>query len=159
MGMKSKSVERVRQYFQDNGLDISVVELDKSTRTAQLAAEAIGTELGSIVKSLLFLADGKPALVLVAGDRRADAKKLAQVLEAKKVKIADADTVRAETGFAIGGVPPVGHHTPLPTIIDRSLSRFETVYAAAGSPRAVFPIAYDMLLQVTAGRVADVTED
>ncbi len=157
--MKSKSVERVKQYFKDDGLDISVVELDKSTRTAQLAAEAIGTELGSIVKSLVFLADGKLALVLVAGDRRADTKKLAQVLEAKKIKMADADTVRAETGFAIGGVPPVGHHAPLPTIIDRSLSRFETVYAAAGSPNAVFPIAYNMLLQVTAGRVADVTGD
>jgi Cys-tRNA(Pro) deacylase len=157
--MKSKSVNRVRQYFKDNGLDISVIELDKSTRTAQLAAEAIGTELGSIVKSLVFLADGKPALVLVAGDRRADIKKLAQVLEVQKVKIADADTVRAETGFAIGGVPPVGHHAPLPTLIDQSLGRFETVYAAAGSPRAVFPIAYDMLLQVTAGQVADVTED
>lgn len=157
--MRSKSVERVQQYFKDNGLDISVVELDKSTRTAQLAAEAIGTELGSIVKSLVFLADGRPALVLVAGDRRADTKKLAQVLEAKKVKIADADTVRAETGFAIGGVPPVGHHALLPTLIDQSLGRFETVYAAAGSPRAVFPIAYDMLLQVTAGQVADVTED
>jgi len=157
--MKSKSVERVRQYLKDNGLDISLVELDKSTRTAQLAAEAVGTELGSIVKSLVFLADGKPTLVLVAGDRRADTNKLAQVLEARKVKIADADTVRAETGFAIGGVPPVGHHTPLPTIIDRSLGRFETVYAAAGSPRAVFPITYDMLLQITAGRVADVTED
>jgi Cys-tRNA(Pro) deacylase len=157
--MKSKSVEKVRQYFKDNGLDISVVVLDKSTRTAQLAAEAIGTELGSIVKSLVFLADGKPVLVLVAGDRRADTKKLTQVLEAKKVKIADADTVRAETGFAIGGVAPVGHHPPLPTIIDRSLGRFETVYAAAGSPRAVFPIAYDVLLQVTAGQVADVTED
>jgi Cys-tRNA(Pro) deacylase len=147
------------QYCKDNGLDISVVRLDRSTRTAQLAAEAIGTELGSIVKSLVFLADGKPALVLVAGDRRADTKKLAQVLEAKKVKIADADTVRAETGFAIGGVPPVGHHTSLPTIIDRSLSRFETVYAAAGAPNAVFPIAYDVLLQITAGQVADVTED
>jgi Cys-tRNA(Pro) deacylase len=157
--MKSKSVNRVRQYFQDNGLDISVIELDKSTRTAQLAAEAIGTDLGSIVKSLVFLADGKPVLVLVAGDRRADTKKLAQVLEAQKVKIADADTVRAETGFAIGGVPPVGHHAPLPTLIDQSLGRFETVYAAAGSPRAVFPIAYDMLLQVTVGQVADVTED
>jgi Cys-tRNA(Pro) deacylase len=157
--MKSKSVNRVRQYFKDNGLDISVIELDKSTRTAQLAAEAIGTELGSIVKSLVFLADGKPALVLVAGDRRADIKKLAQVLEVQKVKIADADTVRAETGFAIGGVPPVGHHAPLPTLIDQSLGRFETVYAAAGSPRAVFPIAYDMLLQVSAGQVADVTED
>jgi prolyl-tRNA editing enzyme YbaK/EbsC (Cys-tRNA(Pro) deacylase) len=76
--MKSKSVNRVQQYFQDNGLDINVIELDKSTRTAQLAAEAIGTELGSIVKSLVFLADGKPVLVLVAGDRRADTKKLAQ---------------------------------------------------------------------------------
>ena len=157
--MRSKSVERVRQYFKDNGLDISVVELDKSTRTAQLAAEAIGTELGSIVKSLVFLADGKSALVLVAGDKRADTKKLAQVLEAQKVKIADADTVRAETGFAIGGVPPVSHHTPLPTIIDRSLSRFETVYAAAGAPNAVSPIAYDLLLQITAGQVADVTEE
>jgi Cys-tRNA(Pro) deacylase len=157
--MKSKSVERVRRYFKDNGLDISVVELDKSTRTAQLAAEAIGTELGSIVKSLVFLADGKPALVLVAGDRRADTKKLAQVLKAKKVKIADADTVRAETGFAIGGVPPVGHHAPLPILIDQSLGRFETVYAAAGSPNAVFPIAYDTLLQVTVGQVADVTEE
>ena len=154
-----RGVDRFAQYCKDNGLDINVVELDKSTRTAQLAAEAIGTELGSIVKSLVFLADGKLALVLVAGDRRDDTGKLAQVLEAKKVKIADADTVRAETGFAIGGVPPVGHHTPLPTIIDRSLSRFETVYAAAGSPRAVFPIAYDVLLQVTEGQVADVTGD
>ena len=157
--MKSKSVERVRQYLKDNGLDISVVELDKSTRTAQLAAEALCTELGSIVKSLVFMADDKPALVLVAGDRRADIKKLAQVLEAQKVEIADADTVRAKTGFAIGGVPPVGHHAPLPTIIDRSLGRFETVYAAAGAPNAVFPIAYDMLLQITAGQVADVTGD
>jgi len=147
------------QYCKDSGLDISVVELDKSTRTAQLAAGAIGTELGSIVKSLVFLADGKPALILVAGDRRADTNKLAQVLEAKKVEIADADTVRAKTGFAIGGVPPVGHHAPLPTVIDRSLGRFETVYAAAGSPRAVFPIAYDVLLRITAGQVADVTGD
>ncbi len=157
--MGSKSVERVQQYLKDKGLDISVVELDKSTRTAQLAAEAIGTELGSIVKSLLFLADGRPVLVLVAGDRRADTKKLARLLKAKKVKIADADTVRAETGFAIGGVPPVGHRVSLPTIVDQSLSRFETVYAAAGSPHAVFPIAYDLLLQITAGQVADVTED
>jgi Cys-tRNA(Pro) deacylase len=147
------------RYCKDNGLDISVVELDKSTRTAQLAAEAIGTELGSIVKSLVFLADGKLALVLVAGDRRADTKKLAQVLEAKKVRIADADTVRAETGFAIGGVPPVGHRTSLPIIIDQSLGRFDTVHAAAGAPNAVFPIAYDILLQITAGQVADVTED
>jgi len=157
--MKSKSVDRVRQYFRDNGLDINVVELDKSTRTAQLAAEAIGTELGSIVKSLLFLVDGKPTLVLVAGDRRADTGKLAQLLKAQKVQIADADTVRAETGFAIGGVPPVGHTKPLPTLIDQSLNRFETVYAAAGAPNAVFPIAYERLLQITAGRVADVTED
>ena len=154
-----KGRAQFEQYCKDNRLNISVIELDKSTRTAQLAAEAIGTELGSIVKSLVFLADGKPVLVLVAGDRRADIKKLTRVLEAKKVKIADADTVRAETGFAIGGVPPMGHHAPLPTLIDRSLGRFETVYAAAGSPHAVFPITYDMLLHITAGQVADVTED
>lgn len=147
------------QYCKDNGLDISVIELDKSTRTAQLAAEAVGAELGSIVKSLVFLADGKPALVLVAGDKRADTKKLARVLKAQKVKIADADTVRAETGFVIGGVPPMGHLILLPTLIDQSLGRFEIVYAAAGSPNAVFPIAYDTLLEVTIGQVADVTED
>ncbi|MBN1813593.1 MAG: YbaK/EbsC family protein [Anaerolineae bacterium] len=152
-----KGPDRVQAALEAAGLAIEVVKLSDSARTAQLAAEAIGTELGSIVKSLVFLADGEPVLVLVAGDRRADLAKLKALLEARRVMIADAERVKQETGFSIGGVPPVGHLRPLVTWIDRSLARFETVYAAAGHPHAVFPIAYEALVQLTNGHVADIT--
>jgi len=157
MSKQKRSVERVQNYLREHGLDIEVLEMDRSTRTAQLAAQAIGTELGSIVKSLVFLADGEPVLVLVAGDRRADPERLKKLLDARRVMIADADQVRQATGFAIGGVPPVAHERPLRTLIDRSLSRFETVYAAAGSPRAIFPIAYGQLVALTGGQEVDCT--
>jgi prolyl-tRNA editing enzyme YbaK/EbsC (Cys-tRNA(Pro) deacylase) len=140
------------------GLDINVVKLHESARTAQLAADALDTALGSIVKSLLFLADGEPVLVLVAGDRRADPAKLKGLLGARRVMIADAERVRKETGFSIGGVPPIGHHRSLSTWIDASLGRFETVHAAAGHPSAVFPIAFETLVNITDGHVADLTE-
>ncbi len=156
---KMTSVDRVREYLKHCGLTIEVMELAESTRTAALAAEAVGSPLGSIVKSLVFLADGKPVLVLVAGDKRADHRKLEKILKAKQVMIADADQVREATGFAIGGVPPVAHRTKLPTLIDRNLGRFETLYAAAGSPRAVFPISYEALVEITEGQLADVTGD
>lgn len=133
------------------------MHLSESARTAQLAADALSTPLGSIVKSLVFLADGQPVLVLVAGDRRASPEKLKRLLKARRVMIADADRVREETGFSIGGVPPVGHQTPLPVWIDASLSRFETVHAAAGHPRAVFPVPYQDLVRITNGKVADLT--
>jgi len=132
--------------------------LQKSARTAQLAAEALNTALGSIVKSLVFLADGEPVLVLVAGDRRADPVKLKRLLGARRVMIADAERVKQETGFSIGGVPPIGHRQSLPTLIDASLARFETLYAAAGHPFAVFPVAFETLVHITNGQVADVTE-
>lgn len=156
---KMTSVDRVREYLKHCGLTIEVMELAESTRTAALAAEAVGSPLGSIVKSLVFLADGKPVLVLVAGDKRADHRKLEKILKAKQVTIADADQVREATGFAIGGVPPVAHRTKLPTLIDKNLGRFETLYAAAGSPRAVFPISYEALVEITEGQLADVTGD
>jgi prolyl-tRNA editing enzyme YbaK/EbsC (Cys-tRNA(Pro) deacylase) len=152
-----KGPDRVQAALEAAGLTIEVVKLSDSARTAQLAAEAIGTELGSIVKSLVFLADGEPVLVLVAGDQRADPAKLKALLRARRVMIADADRVKQETGFSIGGVPPVGHLQPLSTWIDRSLARFETVYAAAGHPHAVFPVAYETLVQLTNGHVADIT--
>jgi Cys-tRNA(Pro) deacylase len=152
-----KGADRVQATLEAAGLAIQVVKLSDSARTAQLAAEAIGTQLGSIVKSLVFLADGKPVLVLVAGDRRADPAKLKALLRARRVMIADAERVKQETGFSIGGVPPVGHQQSLPTWIDGSLGRFETVYAAAGHPHAVFPIAYETLVQLTNGHVADIT--
>lgn len=156
---KMTSVDRVREYLKHCGLTIEVMELAESTHTAALAAEAVGSPLGSIVKSLVFLADGKPVLVLVAGDKRADHRKLEKILKAKQVMIADADQVREATGFAIGGVPPVAHRTKLPTLIDKNLGRFETLYAAAGSPRAVFPISYEALVEITEGQLADVTGD
>lgn len=156
---KMHSVDRVREYLENCGLAIEVMELAENTRTAALAAEAVGSPLGGIVKSLVFLADGKPVLVLVAGDKRADHKKLEKVLKARRVMIANADQVREATGFAIGGVPPVAHRTELPTLIDKSLGRFETLYAAAGSPRAVFPVSYEALVEITEGQLADVTED
>jgi Cys-tRNA(Pro) deacylase len=153
-----KGPQRVQLALREMGVEINVLELDASTRTAQQAADAIGTELGSIVKSLVFLADGEPVLVLVAGDRRADPEKMKALMQARRVMIADADQVRETTGFAIGGVPPIGHTKPLPVWIDGSLGRFETVYAAAGGPRAIFPIAYSRLVELTNGRVADLTE-
>lgn len=153
-----KGPERVQAALNKQGIDIQVLELDASTRTAQQAADAIGTQLGSIVKSLVFLADGQPIVVLVAGDRRADPARLKTLLGARRIMIADADQVREFTGYAIGGVPPLGHKTQLPIWIDRSLERFETVYAAAGGPRAIFPIAYAELVKVTGGTVADLTE-
>jgi len=156
---QKSSVDRVREHLKQCGLDIEVMELAESTRTAALAAEAVGAPLGAIVKSLVFLADGKPILVLVSGDRRADPKKLARILKARRVMIANADQVREITGFAIGGVPPVAHKTKLPTLIDRNLGRFEKLYAAAGSPRAVFPITLKTLVEITEGQLANLTED
>ena len=150
--------ERVEAALQVTGLEIDVLELSESARTAQLAADALDTALGSIVKSLVFLADGEPILVLVAGDRRASPEKLKRLLGARRVMIADADRVRKESGFSIGGVPPIGHDRPLPTWIDKSLARFETVYAAAGHHQAVFPIAFRTLVRITEGKVADLAE-
>ena len=154
-----KGTVRVQAALEAAGLAVRVVTLEGSARTAQLAADALHTELGSIVKSLVFLADGEATLVLVAGDRRADPAKLRQLLAARRVMIADAETVRRETGYAVGGVPPVGHARALPVWIDNSLGRFETVYAAAGHPHAVFPIPFQALVQITGGHVADVTDN
>lgn len=149
--------EHVQTTLNSAGLDVQIITCEESTRTAQLAAEALKAELGSIVKSLVFLADGQPVLVLVAGDRRADLSKLKKMLGVRRLMIPDAERVRQETGFDVGSVPPIGHHRRLPTWIDASLGRFETVYAAGGHPHAVFPIAFETLVRLTHGRVADVT--
>lgn len=157
----SRSVERVRQALSKLGVDAEISHYPESTRTAAEAAAAIGVPLGSIVKSLVFTADGEPLLVLVAGDQRADTAKLARVLGVpeNQIHFADADIVRDVTGFAIGGVPPVGHSSDIPTIIDETLARFETVHAAAGTPRANFPIAFDKLVEITKGQVAEIAEE
>jgi prolyl-tRNA editing enzyme YbaK/EbsC (Cys-tRNA(Pro) deacylase) len=153
--------ERVQAALHDRGLDIQIKTFEVSTSTAQKAAQAVGCELGAIVKSLCFVAAGRPVLVLAAGDRRVDNKALRRILGASKrqLKIADAGTVQRVTGFAVGGVAPVGHLTPLPTLIDASLSRFEIVHAAAGNANTIFSIPYKTLVEITHGQVHDLTTD
>jgi prolyl-tRNA editing enzyme YbaK/EbsC (Cys-tRNA(Pro) deacylase) len=134
-----------------------VRELDASTRTATEAAAAVGCELGAIVKSLVFRGERSRAavLVLVSGDNRADEARVAAVV-GEPVGRADAEWVRAATGYAIGGIPPVGHPAPVRTIVDEDLLRFEIVWAAAGTPRAVFPAEPRALARAAAGELAAV---
>ncbi len=140
------------------GLNIRVQIFDASTATSQQAADAIGTELGSIVKSLCFFIDNEPVIVLGSGDQRMDERKLGALrgVSRKKVKMATAEQSIEVTGYAPGGVPPVGHRHKLPIYIDDMLARYEMVYAAAGSPNAIFPIPFKTLVQITGGSVVDV---
>lgn len=132
---------KVAERLRDRGLDIEVLELADSTRTAAEAAAAVDAEVGQIVKSLVFTSDGEePFLVLCAGDRRVDTGLFVGARAAR------ADEVRAATGFAIGGVPPMGHDRPLPTVVDESLLRFDTVWCAAGTPHAVFSVPTEALI-------------
>ena len=147
--------ERVAEALRARGETLEVREFPHSTRTAEEAAAAIGTTVGQIVKSLVFLADGRPVLVLASGAHRVDIVKLALVCGAHAVRRATADEVRRTTGFAIGGVPPIGHTTPLATYLDRDLLRYDIVHAAAGTPTAVFAIAPDRLRVVTEAVIAD----
>ena len=138
------------------GVDAEVREFSESTRTAVDAANALGVPVGAIVKSLVFAADGAPVLVLASGDHQVDTAKVAHVLGVAHVGRADADLVRDATGFAIGGVAPVGHPHPLRTVIDSHLSTFDVIWAAAGTPRTVFPTTYDALSRLTSAIPADV---
>jgi prolyl-tRNA editing enzyme YbaK/EbsC (Cys-tRNA(Pro) deacylase) len=156
----AKSIERVRDYFRANHLEIEIHELPDSTRTAQLAADAVGCELGQIVKSLIFVLDERDTvLALVAGDRRADPFKIARAVRASTVRIANANEVRSRTGFAIGGVAPFAHTSDdiAMRLFDDSLLRFDILWAAAGTPHSVFPISRARLLELTAAQVADIT--
>ena len=128
---------KVQERLAGRGLVVDVQVLPASTRTAAEAAEACGCEIGQIVKSLVFVVDGQPTVVLCAGDKR---------VSALNGRPATADEVRGATGFAIGGVPPLGHHTELPTIIDESLRRFDRVWCAAGTPNAVFETGVEELI-------------
>jgi prolyl-tRNA editing enzyme YbaK/EbsC (Cys-tRNA(Pro) deacylase) len=140
------TAQRVANRLRDAGLDVEVQELPESTRTAVEAAAAVGCDVGQIVKSLVFIADGEPVLCLCAGDRRVDTSALGE-----SVRQASTNEVRAATGFAIGGVPPLGHDSSLRTVVDESLGRFETVWCAGGTPRAVFEARLDELVAAIPG--------
>jgi len=153
---EQQSVTRVRNALALLGARGEVRALDDSARTAKEAAAALGIDVGQIASSLIFVADGEPVLVIASGGHRVDTVQLASILEVNQIDKADADAVRKATGFAIGGVAPVGHPHPLRTIVDIALSRYDEVWAAGGHPHYVFPTSYDELLRITAGEAAEI---
>jgi prolyl-tRNA editing enzyme YbaK/EbsC (Cys-tRNA(Pro) deacylase) len=150
------NAERVAAALLSEGAEFEIREFTESTRTAADAAAALGVAVGAIVKSLVFAADGEPVLVLTSGDHQADTSAVARVLGVTHVGRADADLVREATGFAIGGVPPVGHARPLRTLIDTHLATYDLLWAAAGTPNTVFSTTYDELARITGATPADV---
>jgi prolyl-tRNA editing enzyme YbaK/EbsC (Cys-tRNA(Pro) deacylase) len=152
---------RVQEALRAAGSPAQVRALPVSTSTAEEAGRAVGCPLGAIIKSLLFLADGRPVLVLTCGDRQVDSAKLAQRLDIgrKRIKMADADAVLTHTSFPVGGVPPLGHPRRIPTYVDSSVGRFPEVYAAAGTANTLFAISPDELVRITEGQLADITKE
>lgn len=155
----SPSAQRVQEALAAAGLDARIVEYDVPARTSAEAAAVLGCTVGQIAKSLVFkTASGAPVLVIASGAQRVDEAKIG-ALVAEPIGKADAAFVRAVTGYAIGGIPPLAHAQPLRTFIDRNLLRYETVYAAGGTPHAMFPIAPIDLVRVAGGSVADTAPD
>lgn len=152
------SAKRVQDAARARGIDIAVTEMAASTRTAEDAAAACGCEVAKIVKSLVFRGEktGKPYLMLVSGSNRLNEKGVG-VLLGETLKRPDADYVREVTGFAIGGIPPFGHASPMQLFMDEDLLRFDTVWAAAGTPRAVFAIAPAALADAACAKIIKVT--
>ena len=153
----SPSAQKIQDVLNSLGYHYTVIEHAESTRTAQEAAERAGCELGQIVKSLIFRgkASGKPILVLTSGANRVDEKRLSGYA-GEAIGRADPALVRSATGFAIGGVPPLGHAHPIETYIDEDLLQYETVWAAAGTPNAVFEMPSASLQKMTGGRIVPV---
>lgn len=155
--MLSPSAQRVQDALLEKGFSNQVVELSQTTRSAAEAAAAVGCQVGQIVKSLVFSRrnSGRPVLVLTSGANRVDERLVGALLE-EPIERANPDKVREATGFAIGGVPPVGHATLVETLIDEDLMRFAEIWAAAGNPNAVFKLAPSELAAMTGGRVVRV---
>jgi prolyl-tRNA editing enzyme YbaK/EbsC (Cys-tRNA(Pro) deacylase) len=152
-----ESAQAVQEVLRAKGIDARVMVLPQSTRTAKEAAEAVGCEVAQIAKSIIFKrADTQQAvLVITSGVNRVDEKRIAAHLGTPLLK-ADADFVRAATGYAIGGVPPLGHRAPIETLIDETLLALDSVWAAAGTPNALFSIGSRQLVAATGGHVMGV---
>lgn len=154
----SKKAQVVQEALREFGLSCEVVQLPDSTRTAKEAAQAIGCSVDQIAKSIVFKGKetARPYLVIARGTERVDERKLEAIVQ-EPVEKADADFVREETGFAIGGVPPLGHARKIGTFIDEGLGRYETLWAAAGTPHAVFKLTPEDLSRITSGLIVEIT--
>ena len=149
----STSAQKIQDLLNSIGLNYTVIEHAESTRTAQEAADRAGCELGQIVKSLIFRgkASGKPILVLTSGSNRVDEKRISEYA-GETISRADADFVRTITGYAIGGVPPIGHTEKMETYLDEDLQQYLVVWAAAGTPNAIFELTPTDLQKITGGK-------
>ena len=156
--LDKEAVKRVEKLLKKFDQKQSLIMLDTSARTALEAASSLGCEVGAIVKSLLFKTDNSFTLFLVPGDKRASLNKIKKNLSIENASMASADDVKKITGFTIGGVSPVGHLNKIPIIIDNSLKRFESLYAAAGHPNCVFKIDFTNLQKITEGLIIEITE-
>ena len=156
--INKEPVQRVIKALEVFDKNLKVQILQKTARTAKDAANALNCEEGAIVKSLVFRAETEFLICLVSGDRRCSLNKLKKLISKKDVSMASAEDVKAQTGFTIGGVSPVGHIKDLNIIIDKTLERFQIVYAAAGHPNSIFKIDISKLKDLTKGRVEDITE-
>ena len=151
-------VKKVKEFIKKFDPKLEVLVLDTTARTAQDAANSLKCEVGAIVKSLLFRAENSFLICLIAGDKRCSLNKLKKTLQKKDVSMANADEVKKNTGFSIGGVSPVAHAISLDIFIDNSLNRFPYIFAAAGHPNCVFKIIYEDLIKITKGSEKEISE-
>jgi Cys-tRNA(Pro) deacylase len=160
MNQLSPSAQKVQDTLQSLGFNLQVIEFQQTTRTSAEAAQAVGCEVGQIAKSLIFRSkqSGKAILIIASGANRVDEKKI-RALVGEKVEKPDADFVREQTGFAIGGVPPVGHTQKIETLIDEDLLKFDFIWGAGGTPNAVFKLTPQDLVKMTDGRVVNIRVD
>ena len=156
--LEKEPVKRAEKSLKKFDEKLEVICLEQSARTAQDAATALGCDVGAIVKSLLFKAEDRFILGLVAGDKRCSLNKLKKILNEKNVSMASPDQVKENTGYTIGGVSPVGHLKKCEIFIDETLVRFNDIFGAAGHPNAVFKIDYNNLINMTKGLPKDIVE-
>ena len=156
--LNKEPVKRVIETLSKFNENLKVQILEETARTAKEAANALNCEEGAIVKSLVFKTETEFLVCLISGDNRCSLNKLKKVISKKDVSMASADDVKAQTGFTIGGVSPVGHINDLDIIIDKTLERFQIVYAAAGHPNSIFKIDISKLKDLTKGSIEDITE-
>ena len=156
--LNKEPVKRAKEALKKFNSEIKVIELEQTARTANDAANSLNTEVGSIVKSLLFRNERNFFLCLVSGDKRCSLNKLKKIFNSKDLSMASPDEVKDQTGYTIGGVSPVGHKNKLEILVDESLNRFKNLYAAAGHPNCIFKINFDELLNLTNGKVKDIVE-
>ena len=154
--LEKESVKRVIKVLNEFDQNLEVQILKSSAKTADDAAFSLNCKVGAIVKSLLLRTEKGFILCLVSGDKRCSLNKIKKIINLKDVSMANADEVKSQTGFSIGGVSPIAHIKKIPILIDLSLSRFENVYAAAGHPYSIFKITYEQLIKITNGKEEDI---